>query len=69
MTVSFFEYNCNPIRYILVKESKNMKLTTTNEKEFSPQTGATLRQACAVCYQKALTQITATKERILAEST
>lgn len=47
----------------------NTKLTTTNSiNESEPKTGATLRSTCAACYQKALAQITAAKEAILAES-
>lgn len=63
LTVSFFEYKCNPVRYISVKDSKNMKLITTNRKDESGSSIPT-REAG----RKVLGQIAAAKESIMAES-
>lgn len=72
MTVSFFEYKCNHIRYIKVKGNKKMKLITTNTAGDrglkSTQTGAAWQNGYAASCQKVLAQIASAKEDILTES-
>ena len=55
----------------MVKDGKNMKLETKNNRNVSESqsaTATTLRKACVACYQNVSAQIAATRETIFAES-
>ena len=72
MTVSFFEYKCNPVRYTYVKDGKNMKLITANRKDESGSSIQT-REAgqnnfFGAVGEKVRGQIAVARENILAES-